>query len=98
MERTDEGEKADFACTKLPSGQRCEDLPFGSIFFHENDVYFAPRWENAFNSLPDFLNDAISGNAFSKEAQLQSYAEVNASCDGMCGQRVHEQIKAMLID
>lgn len=193
---------ADFACTKLPSGQRCEDLPFGSIFFHENDVYFAPRWgnmflrldketgviekwepffpvpekpksvfypnwtrsgsfdwsikeprngtcrfftpcdatlyeldfnsqtyqevpiiydveelhrqeagfsvesewqrygcwENAFNSLPDFLNDAISGNAFSREAQLRSFAEVNASCDGMCGQRVHEQIKAMLID
>jgi len=50
-------------------------------------------WESVFNTLDDFLDDHISGNQFSKEAQLQSYAEINASTDGLCGQRVHERVK-----
>lgn len=55
-------------------------------------------WENVFNTLPDFLNGNISGNAFSKEAQLQSYAEINASCDGLCGQKVHQKVKSTVFD
>ena len=187
----------DFVCTNRPHGYRCEDRPFGGIFFHENYVYLAPLWgnmflrfdkktgefekwepffpvpeepkndyyptwtrsgsfdwliyelgkghtrfyvsyesklydldfnmktykevevtfdveelrahaagfcidsewnryccwEDVFNTLPDFLEDKISGHVFSKEAQLASYAEINASCDGLCGQRVHERTK-----
>ena len=48
--------------------------------------------ENAFNSLTDFIDDKITGNAFNKEKQLESYKTITANIDGTCGKKVHEFI------
>ena len=53
-------------------------------------------WENAFNSLKDFLDGHITGNQFDKEKQLQSFARINANTDGTCGKNVYEFLKGKI--
>lgn len=48
--------------------------------------------ESAFNTLSDFLEGKITGNAFSKEEQIAAYGENAANHDGTCGNRVHKFI------
>lgn len=53
-------------------------------------------WENAFNSLKDFLDGHITGNQFDKEKQLQSFARININTDGTCGKNVYEFLKGKI--
>ena len=48
--------------------------------------------ENAFNSITNFLDKAITGNPFDREQQIQAYREVAANNDGTCGLKIHEYI------
>jgi hypothetical protein len=55
--------------------------------------------EDAFNSLPDFLDGRICGKAFDRQRQLDAYGRIAANCDGTCGEKVHrfvcDRIRAM---
>lgn len=53
-------------------------------------------WENAFNSLKDFLDGNITGNQFDRGQQLRSFARVNANTDGTCGKNVYEFLKGKI--
>lgn len=44
--------------------------------------------EDAFNSLPDFIEGKITGAAFSRKKQLASYSEISRNLDGTCGRHV----------
>jgi len=52
--------------------------------------------ENAFNTLSDFLENKITGNAFNKEDQIAAYREIAANNDGTCGEKIHNFIKERL--
>lgn len=52
--------------------------------------------ENAFNTLSDFLDGAITGGKFDSEKQIQAYGEIAANYDGTCGDKVHEFIRGKL--
>ncbi|SDM73937.1 hypothetical protein [Paenibacillus jilunlii] len=52
--------------------------------------------ESVFNTLSDFLEENITGNAFNKENQIAAYGEIAANNDGTCGKKVHEFIKEHL--
>ena len=45
--------------------------------------------EDVFNSLEDFVNNKIQGAQFDKEKQIQAYANINASVNGDCGEKVY---------
>lgn len=45
--------------------------------------------ENAFNSLRDFLDGTMVGDAFDKEKQLKAFEAVTANHDGTCGENIH---------
>lgn len=47
-------------------------------------------YENAFNSLKDFLDGTITGMPFNRERQLEAYREIAVNHDGSCGVKVHE--------
>ena len=49
--------------------------------------------ESAFNSLTDLLEDRITGQAFDRDKQIQSYQKVAANSDGTCGEKVYQFIK-----
>lgn len=49
--------------------------------------------ENSFNSLKEFLDEAIAGRQFDKDRQLAVYNEIVANPDGSCGKKVYEFIK-----
>lgn len=48
--------------------------------------------ENVFNTLPDFLDEKITGNEFDKEKQLLAYRKLSANSDGSCGKKIHQFI------
>ena len=48
--------------------------------------------ESAVNSLFDFLDGNITGNAFDKERQIQAYSKIAANNDGTCGCKTHQFI------
>ena len=50
--------------------------------------------ENAFHSLKDFLDGAITGNQFDRERQLRAFSKINADTEGRCGERVHRFVKS----
>ena len=52
--------------------------------------------ENAFHTLPDFLDGKVCGNPFDKEAQIEAFRTVAAGGDGKTGERIHHFIKKQL--
>lgn len=52
--------------------------------------------ESAFNSLKDFLDNRITGEAFDRERQLKAFSEINAAADGTCGARIHRFVKGKI--
>lgn len=46
--------------------------------------------ENAFNSLPDFLNGKITGKQFDKDREICAYGQIAANNDGTCGAKVYD--------
>ena len=69
---------------------------------HEDGFNDCSQWlkyccyENAFNSLKDFLDGNITGKQYNKEKQLESYGEIAANNEGNCGQKVHKFIKSVV--
>lgn len=53
--------------------------------------------ENAFNTLPNFLDGKIIGNVFDRGRQIQAYGEIAVNHDGTCGEKVYEFIKEKLL-
>lgn len=53
--------------------------------------------ENAFNSLPDFLSENITGSDFEKARQIRSYGKNAANNDGTCGEKVYEYARNKLL-
>ena len=49
--------------------------------------------ENAFNSLKDLLDGAVTGNQFDRKKQMEAFAKINADTDGTCGRNVYEIVK-----
>lgn len=49
--------------------------------------------ENAFHTLPDFLDGRIAGEAFDQERQLKAYGVIAANNDGTCGEKLYTYIK-----
>ena len=48
--------------------------------------------ENAFNTLNDFLDGNITGNAFDKEAHARAFRKMAANNDGTCGEKTHQYL------
>lgn len=48
--------------------------------------------ENAFNTLNDFLDGNITGNAFDKEAHVRAFRKMAANNDGTCGEKTHQYL------
>ncbi len=48
--------------------------------------------ENAFNTLNDFLDGNITGNAFDKEAHARTFRKMAANNDGTCGEKTHQYL------
>ncbi len=68
---------------------------------HEPGFCCSSKWlrycchENAFNSLRDFLDGAITGNSFDRDMQIKKYGEIAANNDGTCGAKVHEFVRRL---
>lgn len=54
-------------------------------------------YENAFNTLADFLDDNIKGEKFDSARQVQAYGEITANYDGTCGFKIHKFIRSKLL-
>lgn len=54
--------------------------------------------ENAFNSLPDFLADKITGNQFDKEKAIKAYEKIAANNDGTCGEKIYHFVVDKLLN
>ena len=52
--------------------------------------------EDAFNSLPDFLDGNITGNQFNIDRQLKAYSQIAANYDGTCGAKVYDFMRGKL--
>ena len=57
----------------------------------EYDAYGC--WEDAFNSLEDFVEGNLSGNLFDREKQLVAYSKIAANNDGTAGEKIYEDIR-----
>ena len=53
--------------------------------------------ENAFNTLPDFLNGNITGNAFNRERQIKAYSDIAANNDGTSGEKIYRFVSDKLL-
>ena len=53
--------------------------------------------ENAFNTLSDFLNGNITGNAFDRERQIKAYSEIAANNDGTSGEKIYRFVSDKLL-
>ena len=54
--------------------------------------------ENAFNSLTDFLDGNVRGNAFDKERQIKAYGTIAANHDGTSGEKIYKYMSEQLSD
>lgn len=89
-----------------PEKNECREIPvtFDRAELRENEPGFAEQsqWlqyaclENAFNSLPDFLDGNITGNDFDRERQLAVYRQLSANSDGTSGEKIHQFIRKKL--
>lgn len=52
--------------------------------------------EDSWNTLADLLEDRITGGAFSREDELESYGQIVANIDGTCGDKVYQFVKNRL--
>lgn len=67
-----------------------KELKQNEAGFQENSEWLQYACEeNAFNSLPDFLDGNITGNKFDKERQIKSFGTIAANHDGSCGEKIY---------
>ena len=67
--------------------------------FHKYSVglNYACR-ENAFNSLPNFLDGEITGNQFDKDKSIRAYEKITANNDGTSGEKIYQFIYSKLLE
>lgn len=67
--------------------------------FHEKseEMQYACQ-ENAFNSLPNFLDGKITGNQFDKERAIHDYERIAANNDGTSGEKIYQFIIDKLLN
>lgn len=85
---------------------RCQeitvDFDTAELQTHEPGFWEQSQWfqygcqENAFNSLPDFLDGKISGGQFDRERQLAAYRQLSANSDGTSGEKIHQFVRGKL--
>ncbi|MCI8834443.1 MAG: hypothetical protein HFH24_03580 [Ruminococcus sp.] len=76
---------------EIPVEFQEEELKRHEPGFQENSEWMQYACEeNAFNTLPDFLDGKITGNAFCKEEQVQAFRKIAANNDGTCGEKIHQ--------
>lgn len=72
------------------------------VYRHANGYGKESQWlqycctENVFNSIEDELNGTIHGESFDRQRQIQEYAQINASPDGDCGEKVYRYVTKSL--
>lgn len=71
-----------------------EHVP-GFCEMSEYDAYGC--WEDAFNSLKDFIDGNISGKPFDRERQLAAYEKIAANPDGTAGAKIYHFVKQKLV-
>lgn len=52
--------------------------------------------ENAWNSLPDFLDGKVTGQAFDRERQIRDFGEIAANHDGTSGEKIYHFVQKEL--
>ncbi len=78
------------------------DFDYEDLVRHEPGFMEESEWmqycldENAFNSLKDLLDDAITGQPFDRERQIRAFSKINANTDGTCGRNVHGFVKGKI--
>lgn len=83
---------------EIPVEFQIEELKQHEPGFQENSEWMQYACEeNAFNTLPDFLDGKITGNAFCKEEQVQAFRKIAANNDGTCGQKIHQLLCSQLL-
>ena len=65
-------------------------------FKESSDWFQYACQENASNSLSDFLDNDITGNAFNKERQIAAFGKIAANHDGTSGQKIYEFVRGKL--
>ncbi len=71
---------------------------------HESGFQEYSEWmqyacqENAFNSLPDFLDGNIAGNQFDKDKAVRAYETIAANSDGRSGEKIYQYIYNKLLE
>ena len=53
--------------------------------------------ENAFNTLPDFLDGSITGYAFDRDRQIRAYGDIAANHNGTWGEKEYQSMKDRLL-
>lgn len=72
------------------------------VYRHANGYGKESQWlqyccvENVFNSIADELDGTIHGEAFDKDRQVRGYAQINASPDGDCGDKIYRYVTKSL--
>lgn len=67
-----------------------EDVVANENGFRENSAHLQYACEeNAFNTLTDFLDNSITGNAFDRDRQLSAFRRIVANTDSGCGDKVY---------
>lgn len=67
---------------------------------HEPGFKESSQWliyaccESSFNSLPDFLDGNITGNAFDKDRQIRGFSQIAANPDGSSGEKIYQFMKS----
>lgn len=75
------------------------EFDYDDLKKHEPGFVAESEWgqyclmENAFNSLKDLLDGAVTGNQFDRKKQMEAFAKINADTDGTCGRNVYEIVK-----
>ena len=72
-----------------------QDLEEHEPGFHEHSEWLQYACEeNTFNTLTDFLDGKITGNAFDKQKQIQAFGKIAANNDGSCGEKTHQFVRS----
>ncbi|MGN0277784.1 MAG: hypothetical protein ACI4C4_00375 [Lachnospiraceae bacterium] len=72
------------------------------VYRHANGYGKESQWlqyccvESVFNSIMDELGGTIHGEAFVRQRQIEEYAQINASPDGDCGEKIYRYVTKCL--
>ena len=81
------------AYTEIPIEFDLHELTDNEPGFRENSEWLQYACEeNAFNTLPDFLDGTITGHAFDKAEQIRAFEKIAANNDGTCGEKTHQYV------